>query len=129
MTCAIKTEDATNARLRPPLFDVARRCPKCGFNAIAALFCGPGNRKCMSDQLPDEHFHRVCGLCTYQWPEACPDFEHRATLERCLVKGESTLSQETPYWPPDDRLEAWQRQQQEQNHPADASWSDAKSSD
>ena len=57
-----------------PPYDFLAKCPKCGHKDVHTGYCASG-RPAMICWLivDDEHLHRYCQRCHYEWLEACLD--------------------------------------------------------
>lgn len=58
-------------------------CPKCGHFVVGVAYCsGSGwiglSHLCRDRYGLPEHLHRRCGVCNYEWLEACLDTRARA---------------------------------------------------
>ena len=54
-------------------FNSKATCPKCGIKDIGSSYCmgNANNIRCYYDI--NEHIHRICVRCQYQWVEKCLD--------------------------------------------------------
>ena len=68
-------------------YDQEGVCPKCGHGAIDVWFCAGGRpgKRCWDDFTDtQEHLHRQCRGCHYEWQEACLDANDDTTLSKGL---------------------------------------------
>jgi hypothetical protein len=55
------------------MFDKDRKCPKCGTPDAGVKYCDgslvPWNSSCKRGDVANEHFHRACKTCGFEWLE------------------------------------------------------------
>lgn len=76
-------------------FNTKLTCSKCGDSGIKSLFCkgAVAARTCWKYGIGvrEEHLHRACGQCGYEWFESCID-SNLATSNLYVVQGKERLA-------------------------------------
>lgn len=52
------------------IFNLNAECTKCGAIDISIIYCSGGTSTCYKYE---EHIHRTCRRCGYNWTEMCLD--------------------------------------------------------